>query len=114
MNIDGGLDPRVVRTASSFRHDPADILRRVLDVACLAADAVLRVDLEPGLSAVAGGPRDRVRLYGIDAPEGARNPWVMEPIKASIDIGRSTAARFRRDGRGARAVQARLAALGGG
>src|SRR5438270_6708444 len=34
----------VVRAAAAFRHDPYDVLRRVLDVAGLAVHAVLRVD----------------------------------------------------------------------
>src|SRR5690606_33843206 len=37
----------IVRAASAFRHDPDDVLGRILDVAGLAVHAVLRVDLQP-------------------------------------------------------------------
>ena len=37
----------IIRSAAAFRRDPVDVLRRVLDVACFAVDAVLRVDLQP-------------------------------------------------------------------
>src|SRR6187431_1213950 len=37
---------RVVRALSALRHLPDDVLRRVLDVACLTMDAVLMVDLK--------------------------------------------------------------------
>ena len=40
------LHPGVIWTPTAFRHDPVDILRRVLDVAGLAVHAILRVDLE--------------------------------------------------------------------
>src|SRR5258706_13190465 len=40
---------RVVRAAATFRDDPYDVLRRILDVAGLAVDAVLRIHLQPGL-----------------------------------------------------------------
>src|SRR5262249_33054542 len=39
----------IVRTAAALGGDPDDVLRRVLDVAGLAVDAVLRVDLQPRL-----------------------------------------------------------------
>lgn len=38
--------PVVGRTAAPFRHHPVDVLARVLDVARLAVDAVLGVDLQ--------------------------------------------------------------------
>src|SRR5207253_2029687 len=41
------LHVRVVRAAAAFRHDPLDVLPRILDVAGLAVHAVLGVDLEP-------------------------------------------------------------------
>ena len=40
------LHPRVVRPAAALRRHPIDILGRVLDIAGLAVQAVLRVDLE--------------------------------------------------------------------
>src|SRR6185503_4492722 len=43
------LHVRIVRAASAFRHDPADVLHRILDVARLAVHAILRVDLQPRL-----------------------------------------------------------------
>src|SRR3954454_1681958 len=41
------LHVRVIGTSAAFWSDPVDVLGRVLDVAGLAVDAVLRVDLEP-------------------------------------------------------------------
>src|SRR5882672_2489991 len=46
MNKRIRLHVRVVRSASALWRDPNDVLGRVLDVAGLAVDAVLRVDLE--------------------------------------------------------------------
>src|SRR3546814_8214432 len=40
------LHGRIIRPTATFRHHPIDILRRILDVAGLAMDAVLRVDLQ--------------------------------------------------------------------
>src|SRR3546814_19276057 len=40
------LHVRIIRPTATFRHHPIDILRRILDVAGLAMDAVLRVDLQ--------------------------------------------------------------------
>src|SRR3546814_1630882 len=40
------LHVRISRPTATFRHHPIDILRRILDVAGLAMDAVLRVDLQ--------------------------------------------------------------------
>src|SRR4051812_43939189 len=37
----------IIRSSSALGHDPVDVLRRVLDVAGLAVDAILGVDLEP-------------------------------------------------------------------
>src|SRR6266851_3811156 len=37
---------RVVRSAPAFGYDPVDILPRILDVASLAVNAILRVDLQ--------------------------------------------------------------------
>src|SRR5439155_23086219 len=37
---------RVIRAAAPFRYDPIDILLRILDVASLAVNAILRVDLQ--------------------------------------------------------------------
>ena len=37
----------IVGPAAAFRRDPVDVLARVLDVARLAMDAILRVDLKP-------------------------------------------------------------------
>ena len=42
-----GLHVRVIGASSAFRCDPVDVLGRVLDVAGLAVDAILRVDLKP-------------------------------------------------------------------
>src|SRR5688500_14096345 len=47
-----GLHVRVVRAAAAFGNDPLDVLLRVLDVAGLAVNAVLRVDLQPRRPAV--------------------------------------------------------------
>src|SRR5713226_10260026 len=44
----------IVGTAAAFGHGPIDILCRILDVAGLAMDAVLRVDLETRLAIVGG------------------------------------------------------------
>src|SRR5512135_1370958 len=38
----------VVGATTAFGHHPFDVLRRVLDVAGLAVDAVRRIDLQPG------------------------------------------------------------------
>lgn len=42
----GASHPVIGRTAAPFRHHPVDVLTRVLDVARLAVDAVLGVDLQ--------------------------------------------------------------------
>ena len=42
-----GLHIGIIGSSAAFGHDPVDVLGRVLDVACLAVDAVLRVDLKP-------------------------------------------------------------------
>ena len=44
----------VRRPATALRGDPVDVLRGVLDVARLAVDAVLRVDLQPLATLVVG------------------------------------------------------------
>src|SRR5690606_8782467 len=44
----------VVRTTSTFRRHPGDVLGRVLDIAGLAVHAVLRVDLEALAAVVVG------------------------------------------------------------
>src|SRR5260370_11156421 len=44
----------IVGTAAAFGHGPIDILCRILAVAGLAMDAVLRVDLETRLAIVGG------------------------------------------------------------
>src|SRR4051812_15957308 len=41
------LHVRVIGASSAFRRDPVDVLGRILDVAGLAVDAVLSVDLKP-------------------------------------------------------------------
>ncbi|EAV43418.1 hypothetical protein SIAM614_06528 [Stappia aggregata IAM 12614] len=41
------LHVRIVRAAGAFRNRPGDVAVRILDVAGLAVDAVLRIDLEP-------------------------------------------------------------------
>src|SRR5690606_3752396 len=46
------LHVRVVESASALRRGPGDVLRGVLDVAGLAVDAVLEVDLEPRVLAL--------------------------------------------------------------
>src|SRR5438270_3124029 len=45
------LHVRVIGASAAFGDDPVDVLGRVLDVAGLAVDAILGVDLEPGASA---------------------------------------------------------------
>src|SRR3954468_20430543 len=45
------LHIRIVRPATTLGHDPVDVLGRILDVAGLAVDAVLRVNLKPGVGA---------------------------------------------------------------
>src|SRR3954466_12227481 len=40
------LHVRVIWSSTAFRSDPVDVLGRVLDVACLAVDAILGVDLQ--------------------------------------------------------------------
>src|SRR6185503_1048241 len=47
------LHVRVIGASAAFGSDPVDVLGRVLDVAGLAVDAVLRVDLESGFTALA-------------------------------------------------------------
>src|SRR4051812_36071973 len=47
------LHVRVIGASAAFGSDPVDVLGRVLDVASLAVDAVLRVDLEPGFTVLA-------------------------------------------------------------
>ena len=42
----------IVRSATAFRGHPGDVLRRVLDIACLAVNAILRVDLQARVAAV--------------------------------------------------------------
>lgn len=42
----------IIRAATTFWRDPIDVLVRVLDVASLAVDAVLRVDLEIHLASI--------------------------------------------------------------
>src|SRR5690349_5136641 len=44
----------IVRSAAAFRYDPIDVLARVLDVAGLAVNAVLGVDLQPRPAGLAG------------------------------------------------------------
>src|SRR5690348_1114392 len=44
------LHVRVIGASAAFGSDPVDILGRVLDVAGFAVDAVLRIDLQPGLT----------------------------------------------------------------
>src|SRR3546814_13542863 len=43
---------RIVGAAAALRRDPDDVLGGILDVARLAVDAVLRVDLQPWAAAV--------------------------------------------------------------
>ena len=50
---------RIVRPAAALRRDPVDVLRRILDVAGFAVDAVLRVDLEPRTRWLPRRPRKR-------------------------------------------------------
>ena len=40
------LHIRIIGTAAPFGRDPGDVLRRILDVACFAVNAILGVDLE--------------------------------------------------------------------
>src|SRR5690349_22573089 len=40
---------RIIGSAPAFGDDPDDILLRVFDVAGFAVDAILRVDLKPGI-----------------------------------------------------------------
>ena len=43
---DSHLHVRIIGASAAFGGDPVDVLGRVLDVASLAVDAVLRIDLE--------------------------------------------------------------------
>src|SRR5438477_16080 len=45
------LHVRIIGASAAFWGDPIDILGRVLDVACLAVDAILGVDLKPRFTA---------------------------------------------------------------
>src|SRR5215207_2307389 len=42
---------RIIRASTAFGRDPVDVLGRILDVTGLAVNAILRVDLEPWLTA---------------------------------------------------------------
>lgn len=44
----GSLHVRIIRAAAAFGHHPVYVLAHFLDVAGLAMDAVLRIDLEAG------------------------------------------------------------------
>ena len=43
----------IVRTAATLRGSPIDVLRGILDVASFAMDAILRVDMETRIVAMA-------------------------------------------------------------
>src|SRR5260370_42012923 len=45
---------RTIRAAAAFGCDPYDVLGRILDIAGLAVDAVLRIDLQALGTVVAG------------------------------------------------------------
>src|SRR6476646_8843215 len=47
------LHVRVIGASAAFGSDPVDVLGRVLDVARLAVDAILGVDLEPRFTTLA-------------------------------------------------------------
>src|SRR5512142_1568345 len=47
------LHVRVIGTSTALGSDPVDVLGRILDVARLAVDAVLGVDLESGFTGLA-------------------------------------------------------------
>src|SRR4051794_20047383 len=47
------LHVRVIGASAAFWSDPVDVLGRVLDVAGLAVDAILGVDLEPRFTVLA-------------------------------------------------------------
>src|SRR5690348_13582892 len=47
------LHVRVIGASAAFGSDPVDVLGRVLDVAGLAVDAILGVDLEPRFTTLA-------------------------------------------------------------
>ena len=50
--ISGRSHIRIVRAAGTLRNRPGDVLRRVLDIAGFAVDAVLGVDLETRVGAI--------------------------------------------------------------
>ena len=64
---------RVRRPAAALGHDPVDVLRGALDVARLAVDAVLRVDL--------GGAGGGVRV-GVARPSVPRAQLASVPLSA--------------------------------
>src|SRR5437868_13694948 len=47
------LHVRIIGASTAFRGDPIDVLCGILDVACLAVDAILGVDLKPRFTTVA-------------------------------------------------------------
>ena len=55
---------RIIGPAAALRHDPIDVLLRILDVAGFAVDAILRVDLQPRLAARRLAARSRRRPAG--------------------------------------------------
>src|SRR5687768_3892066 len=45
-----GLHVGIIGTSAAFRDHPVDVLGRVLDVACLAVNAIGRIDLKPRIT----------------------------------------------------------------
>ncbi len=82
MAFEGLLHIRVVRPAAALGRGPDDVLRRVLDVAGFAVDAVLGVDLEARVLALL------VVEHLVDARQGSRaapvrRTWAGSPRSGS-------------------------------
>src|SRR3546814_19492468 len=65
------LHVRIIRPTATFRHHPIDIMRRILDVAGLAMDAVLRVDLQTRVTFF----RSEERRVGKEGVSTCRSRW---------------------------------------
>jgi hypothetical protein len=66
------LHIRIIRPAAAFRYHPVDVLGRILDVAGLAVDAVLGVDLQARVAARRRPGRFRRRRPGSSAAPARR------------------------------------------
>src|SRR3982751_3276884 len=68
----------IIRPSSAFGDDPVDVLGRVLDVARLAVDAILGVDLKPGAGRLLDEFVDSSRAISLLGPV----------VERQIDLGR--------------------------